>query len=166
MASVSALHQPSRCIALTRVLPDRTDTLGVIGLRCRVDLHFDLGAGRQSSQLRFVVDSGASYSIVSLQQAESLGLPVPPPEAETDLELTTARGPTIMRVRPGRLRAWWTAEQTGYPFDWPVLFRVDAPSHVPPILGLGGVVKTCRWTFDGSYSPATPYGVLTLDDIR
>ena len=71
-----------------------------------------------------------------------------------------------MRVRPGRIRGWWTDDLHGYPFDWPVLFRVGTPLGVPPILGLGGILKTCRWTFDGSYSPDAPYGTLTLEDIR
>jgi len=71
-----------------------------------------------------------------------------------------------MRVRPGRIRAWWNEERLGYPFDWPILFRVDAPLDIPSILGLGGIVKTCRWTFDGTFTTASPYGYLALDDIR
>jgi len=69
-------------------------------------------------------------------------------------------------VVPGRIRLWLNQDLQGYPFDWPVLFRVDSPVGVPSILGLGGVIHTCKWTFDGSYSIDSPYGFLSLDDIR
>jgi hypothetical protein len=32
--------------------------------------------------------------------------------------------------------------------------------------GLGGVLQMCRRIFDGTTSPATPFGGLTLEDIR
>ena len=69
-------------------------------------------------------------------------------------------------MRPGRIRGWWNDNQQGYPFDWPVLFRVNAPIGVPPLLGLGGIVKTCRWILDGTYALDSPYGYLILEDIR
>lgn len=138
----------------------------MFGLRCRTSLYIEALDGKSIERIPFIVDSGASYSVVSLALAMSRGIPVPPPDAEVDLPLQTVSGSISMRVRPGRIRAWWHAERSGYPFDWPVLFRVDSPPSVPCILGLGGVVKTCQWLFDGTYSPESPYGSLTLVDTR
>lgn len=166
MSSANALRQPNLRVKLTTAATDHVSTLGVLGLRCRLDLYLDPGDGRPTERLPFVVDSGASYSLVSLALAEDRFLPVPPPEVETNLQLRTPSGFTVMRVRPGRVRGWWNEGRQGYPFDWPVLFRVGAPPGTPSILGLGGVVKTCRWTFDGTYAPDAPHGYLSLDDIR
>jgi hypothetical protein len=116
--------------------------------------------------LAFVVDSGASFSFISLELAQFRRVPVPPAEAEIVIEMRSASGTAPVRVRPGRVRAWLGDELRGYPFDWPVLFRVDAPVGVPSILGLGGIVRTCRWTLDGTHSLAAPYGTLALEDIR
>ena len=166
MASANGLRQPSRREPLRTSSFDRTEALGIVGLRCRVILHLDSRSGRMPVPFSFVVDSGASYSLISLELAELREIPVPPPESEIEIPLRTTKGTSPTRVRPGRVRVWWDEEMNGYPFDWPVLFRVDSPFGVPSILGLGGIVKTCRWTFDGSYSPNSPYGYLTLDDIR
>ena len=143
---------------------DRVATLGMVGLRCRINLHLVTDMGAVADPLSFVVDSGSSYSLIDLELAASRFLPVPP--AELDLELRTTRGLVTLRVRPGRIRGWWNAERRGYPFDWPVLFRVGGSLGSPSILGLGGVVKTCSWHFDGRYSPDAPYGAFTLDDGR
>ena len=166
MASITGLRQAALRVPLDPISIGRVDSLEVIGLRCRVDLFVEAGLGQPTEKLPFVVDSGPSYTFVSLELARSRTLPVPPPEAEITLPLQTVGGLQSMRVRPGRLRAWWHTDLQGYPFDWPVLFRVDAPPTVPPILGLGGVVKTCQWLFDGTYSPESPHGFLTLSDIR
>jgi hypothetical protein len=166
MSSANALRQPARRYSLEPYWLDRVDLLGVVGLRSRSTLHLERGNGRAPVPYPFAVDSGASYSLISLELAQRDHLPTPPPEAEIELPLRTAQGTNTIRVRPGRIRAWWDDQLRGYPFDWPVLFRVGAPLDLPCILGLGGVVKTCRWTFDGSYSIDSPYGYLTLEDIR
>jgi hypothetical protein len=165
MPPSSSLRQPTRRETLNSFWIQQTHILGVVGLRSRVTLYLERGS-RRPTPLSFVVDSGASYNMISLELAQSRHLTIPPPEAEIELPLRTAQGTTPFRVRPGRIRAWWDDQQKGYPFDWPVLFRVGAPLDVPSILGLGGVVKTCRWTFDGSYSLDAPYGYVTLEDIR
>jgi len=43
---------------------------------------------------------------------------------------------------------------------------LNARPGTSPLLGLGGVVKTCRWLFDGTPSPHGDYGHLLLEDIR
>jgi hypothetical protein len=165
MPPTNSLRQPTRRETLASYWIERTHILGVVGLRSRVTLHLERD-GRRPTPLSFAMDSGASYCMISLELAQRRYLSIPPPEAEIDLPLRTAQGTAPIRVRPGRVRAWWDDKLRGYPFDWPVLFRVGAPLDLPSILGLGGVVKTCRWTFDGSYSVEAPYGYLMLEDLR
>ena len=166
MSLASALHQPNRQVPLHSYWIERTHILGVLGLRNRIFLQIERVDGHGTAPVLFIVDSGASYSIVSLELAQSRLIPVPPPQAEIDLPMQTARGTAPVRVRPGRIRCWWNDSLQGYPFDWPVLFQVDAPRGLPSILGLGGIVKTCRWTFDGRGTPDSPHGSLTLEDTR
>ena len=144
---------------------DRAIELGAVGLQARARFHLETRSGA-TTPLDFVIDSGASMAFVGLQTAINAGIPVPPPHVETTLNLGTATGSQSVRVRPGRIRLWWDAERAGYPFDWPVLFRPGLPLTVPPILGLGGVIATCRWTFDGQYDPDTPFGHVLFDDSR
>jgi len=139
----------------------------MVGVRARLALQILTESRESTIPVRFVVDSGAMYSIISLAFAQNYRFAdLPPPEAEIDLTIRTARGFDAIRVRPGRIRLWWNPDQSGYWFDWPVLFRVDAPPEVPPLLGLGGIIKTCRWTFDGEYSFEAAYGTLLLEDTR
>ena len=159
------LRQPSLRCPLREVGEERAIELGAVGLRCRATLHIDVSRARPAG-VEFVVDSGASMSFIGLEFARSRGIPVPPPHVETALNLTAATGTQAVRVRPGRIRLWWNAERAGYPFDWPVLFRPGLPLTVPPLLGLGGVIATCRWTFDGQYDPDTPFGHVLFDDSR
>jgi hypothetical protein len=115
------------------------------------------------------VDTGATYSQITSHEAATLGLPIPP-GPEIDCSISTAAGRVATRVRPGWMRVWWTNQRTGDPFVWPILFRMMAPTPNPPaikpVLGLGGVIPECRWTFDGTYTPEHPLGSLLLDDIR
>ncbi len=166
MPPIRVLRQPTRRVQLRPSRTELTEVLDVVGLRCRVSLNLEISVGQPTEAVSFVVDSGASYSMIGTDFARAHRIPVPPPESEIELSLQTATGLASIRVRPGRIRAWINDDLKGYPFDWPVLFRVGGPLGVPPILGLGGVVKTCRWAFDGSDSIESPYGYLTLEDIR
>lgn len=145
---------------------NRVEELGMVGLRCRVDLYLATDNGQTTELLPFAIDSGASYSLINLALADSRGIPVPPSHTEIELQLRTPTGIQPFRVRPGRIHCWWNADLAGYPFDWPVLFRVGGPLGSPSILGLGGVIPTCLWNFDGLYTPDAPYGALTLTDLR
>jgi hypothetical protein len=158
-------RQPSLRIALESRSEERVYELGVIGISCYLTLWLDTGVGTLRS-VKFLVDSGASYPMMNLSQAADIGIPIPPPESEASISLRTAQGRITSHVRPGRIRGWWNLDCSGHPFDFPILFRVNAAPTAPTLLGLGGVVKLCRWTFDGSPTAAEPYGTLTLDDIR
>ena len=152
-----------------RLLPgpiDRVLELGAIPLSCRVTLWLEISTALPAVPMNFLLDSGASYSVINLATAIQQGLPVPPAQAETELQLRTATGLDRIRVRPGRIRAWWDVGHRGHPFDWPVLFRVNGPAGVPPVLGMGGIVKTCRWVIDGASTRTYPYGYVELQDTR
>ena len=166
MAPINPLRQPMRRLPLVPLGIHRVQDSGVVGLRCRARLHLAVDSGSTPTPVSFVVDSGASYSMMSLDFAECRQITINLLGPEIVLQPTTAQGTTPMLVRPGRVRAWWNDELSGYPFDCPILFRVGAPAAVPPILGLGGVVKTCRWTFEGEHSLEAPYGCLQLEDMR
>lgn len=80
----------------------------------------------------------------------------------------TATGRDTVTVRPGRIRAWWNPQLVGDPFDWPILFNT-APANRrgrKPVLGLGGVVTTCRWTVEGPRSAFHHDGFINFEDVR
>lgn len=159
------LRQPRLQVEYVRTLEARAWELGAVGLQPHCTFHLDVGRPAPVP-LAFVVDFGAAMTFIGLEYAANRGIPVPPSHVETTLSLTTASGGQHIRVRPGRIRLWWNAERNGYPFDWPVLFRPGLPLSIPPLLGLGGVIGTCVWTFDGRYDPDTPFGHLLMDDAR
>ncbi len=161
-----ALRQLPRRVPLLPTLIDRTSDLGVVGLRCRVSLQVQRAERKGTVPISFVVDSGASYSFVSHEFARTRQIAMDLSGPEFELPSTTAYGMARFRVRPGRIRAWWHEDLGGHPFDWPVLFQLNAPPSVPSILGLGGVVKTCRWTVDGQVFAESPHGYLSLEDTR
>jgi hypothetical protein len=159
MSPSKLIRQPPRKVAFSPTLMNQVDTLGAVGLKCRLELRLAIDARKETTPVSFVVDSGASFSTISISFVQLRKNPVPSPEVEVEIPLLTAIGSMRIRVRPGRMRAWWSDALEGYPFDWPVLFRADASIEVASILGLGGVVKVCRWTFDGRYSPMHRSGI-------
>lgn len=158
-------HQPRHRIPLLPRAEERALELGGIGLSTRLPLWLDTEVGLVVP-VEFIVDSGAAMSLMSIEHALDIALSVPPAEAEVNLSIATPQGRSLARVRPGRIRGWWNAECRGHPLDFPILLRADAPAGTPPLLGLGGVIRLCRWTFDGRPTPHEPYGSLTLDDTR
>ncbi|MBX9582505.1 MAG: hypothetical protein K2X87_19545 [Gemmataceae bacterium] len=139
---------------------------GQIGLVCQVKLWIDRGDGRPPVDITFRVDSGATHLTIPAWAFAKHRLPVPPAGTERDVDETTAAGTAAARVRAFRLRAWWNPQLAGTPFDWPALYWPGRPETVPPILGLGGVVTTCRWVIDGRPTPGFPFGSITLEDTR
>lgn len=160
------VRQPSLRQRLNTVMPELEPQFGFVPLTVRVRLFLNTIAGTATSTL-FLFDSGATHSVLGLEVALSSRLTtISRLGPEFGSLQTSAQGLTPIRYRAGRLRAWWDEQRRGSPFDWPVLFRVNAPLNVPWVIGLGGVVSTCRWTFDGGYSPEYPSGYLSLEDIR
>lgn len=141
--------------------------LGAVGLQCHILLQIQ---GGSPAGARFLVDTGAMFSIVGVDEANRIGIPVPPSGSpEYDLPGATAAGPGIMRVRPGRVRVWWTPQFFGDPFDWQVLFVVGPRPEMRklrPLLGLGGIVTDCRWTVCGPTNAAADDGYIEFNDTR
>ncbi|MGL4553534.1 MAG: aspartyl protease family protein [Gemmataceae bacterium] len=159
------LHQPPLLCSPSRHFLNPRDAYAPVGMTFRVRLWVETDDTDSTIPIRFLVDSGASYSSIDLADAEFRGLRVPPPEADQDLHLNTAAGVLPVTVRQGVIRCWWTPDLTGHAIEFPILFRVNPPSG-QPLLGLGGVLRLCRWHFDPPAQPHFPYGRLALEDAR
>jgi hypothetical protein len=144
---------------------DPLDPFAPTEMTFRVKLWVERADGDSVVPLIFLVDSGSSYPSIDLRYAVSRGLAVPPPEANQPLTLGTSTGSLPVTIRRGEIRCWWTEELTGHGFLFPILFRVSPPSP-HPLLGLGGVIRLCRWVFDPPLPPQYPHGRLTLEDVR
>jgi hypothetical protein len=144
---------------------DPNDPFGPVGVTFRARLWVETADGGPVAPVLFLVDSGASYSSINLADAQFRGISVPPPDADQSLRLNTASGTLPVTVRQGVIRCWWTSTLAGHPFEFPILFRVHPPSS-QPVLGLGGVLRLCRWHFDPPIPPQFPHGRLTLQDAR
>ena len=138
------------------------------GHNLRCDLTFRIEVGEDEFvPLDFRVDTGASRSSMALLTAEEYGLPIPGPETERLVEFTKAgEAGRRVRARFGRLKVWWGLHRTGDPFDWPMLYIVDAPASMTPLLGLGGVIRDCTWLFDGRPDDESLFGRATFTDVR
>src|SRR4051812_25498553 len=102
--ALNPLHQPQCRVPLDAGSVERALDLGVIGLSCWLRLWVQAEGGL-TVPVTFLVDSGAFAPMMNLEEAESRGLSVPPPEAEIDRPLITAQGHLSRRFRPGRIRA-------------------------------------------------------------
>lgn len=116
--------------------------------------------------IKFRVDRGASWSLVPLVVAQAYGLPTPDDSHNRTVLLNSATGQRDVKIRDGRIRVWWNVGRRGTPFEWPVLFVVDAPNSSQPLLGLGGVIRDCQWSFDGRAEDDALFGSATFRDIR
>lgn len=162
----SSLRQPTRRVPLGHGDTGQAASFGMVGLTCRAILLVER-EGLPPLPVSFFIDTGASFTLIGLRWAAARDIPAPPDGVEEfDVPLMTAGGRGPLRVRPGRVNAWWNEGSPGYRFSWPALFVPSWPLRAPPLLGLGGVVNTCRWTVDGTYTPTAPWGSLALDDLR
>lgn len=163
----SIQRQPTIRRDLKPKMQSMAGALGAIGLQCHILLQLQ---GGSPSGARFFVDTGAMFSIVGLDEANRVGIPAPPNGSpEYDLPGATAAGKATTRVRPGRIRVWWSAQLIGDPFGWPVLFVVGPRPEqrkMPPLLGLGGIVTDCRWTVYGPTNAACDGGYIEFEDTR
>lgn len=169
LGSVEA-RQPAIRVPLQPGLILRQSAHELTALKPDLTLWLEIGpAGQSPWAVRFRVDSGCEVSSVGVEAAATLGIPFPPDGApEYDLGSATAGGAGTARVRPGRIRVWWTADRQGEPFDWPVLFVVGPTARrvQKPLLGLGGVVPTWTWTVVGPRSAAQDDGFVAFEDVR
>jgi hypothetical protein len=107
-----------------------------------------------------VVDTGASFTVMTATLARSYGLELP--AATSRLTINTASGSRPSRVRDGELRLRFAA-LPGRVFRLYCLFSEDVPPSVPPLLGLNDTLDVFRLTFDGTPGPAGPFGSLRFE---
>ena len=141
------------------------DTREDAGLICDLTLRVEVEPG-VSVPIELRVDTGASWTLMSLAVAQTYGLPTPDDSHDRTVLLNSATGQREVKIRYGRIRVWWNVGRRGTPFDWPVLFVVDAPIDSQPLLGLGGVIRDCQWIFDGRAGDDALFGSATFRDIR
>ena len=120
----------------------------------------------QTAEMQFVeqpfkIDPGSDVATISIPVAERLGIVIPPRRAR--IEIKSSTGVRIAEVHTGHIVARLPT-LPGLEFEWPCLFvpatRDDAPEA---ILGLTGLAQDFTLTYDTTYRPATPFGILLLE---
>lgn len=71
-------RQPPIQVPLRPSFVQSQQLLGAVGLQGIIPLRIDLGGGRCSAAIDFVVDSGAHFICVGIDRARVAGIPVPP----------------------------------------------------------------------------------------
>jgi hypothetical protein len=104
-----------------------------------------------------LVDTGASFSVISTDKARAHGLAVPATTSRVDFE--TADGTTAAVVRDGSLDLRF-ARLPEVTFDLLWLFRDDIPGDVQPVLGLHNVIDLLTVVFDGTPRPGAAMGYM------
>ena len=149
-------------------VPFKHRTLWATGnllLRAELDLFLKdrLGAWRPAT---FLVDSGSEMTTVPAPEAARLRLPMPQQAAPG-----AVRSQTGLPLRSGYLRVR-VAGMDATEYVFPCFFLGDPASPTGAVrtgnaprklLGLSGVVDKLRLGFDGTPTPQTPYGVLTVE---
>lgn len=148
---------------LERVLQATGDVL----LRAEVGLLLRDSLSVWKAQI-FRIDSGTEMTTMPAALARQLDLPMP---ARPVRGVTHA--PTGLEVRAGVLRAQVIGtDQTEYVFPCYFVGDPDTPPGPgqPPtlamnLLGLTGVVDKLRILFDGTPTPAAPYGSVVVEKV-
>lgn len=109
-----------------------------------------------------VVDTGASYTVMSAMLARSYGIPLP--IRTSRLTLNTAGGSRPRRVRDGELRLRFPALPDRV-FRLYCLFSEDIPPSVSPLLGLNDTLDVFRLSFDGTPHPDGVFGSIRFETI-
>ncbi|HYH67169.1 MAG TPA: retropepsin-like aspartic protease [Urbifossiella sp.] len=115
------------------------------------------GADGQWNPINCLVDTGASFSVISTDRARGLGLTVPRRTSRIDVQ--TADCTTAAVVRDGSLDTRF-ARLREVTFDLLWLFRDDIPPTVEPVLGLHNLIDLFTVTFDGTPRPDTLMGFM------
>src|SRR5579872_3876169 len=98
---------------------------------------------------------------MSLKRAEKLGM-LRDNDREVELKSRTASDPALVqKVRIGTLVARIAKLQSA-PFKWPIIFYPNWPETTPLLLGLAGVISDLTFHFDGSPTPISSYGSVTI----
>jgi hypothetical protein len=131
-----------------------------VSIRARIDLEIERSPGDWLQIESALIDTGASFVILSAAWARRQRIPVP--SAVSVMPLITVGGnrnasvrDADLRVRFGRLRE--------YPFVLAVVYSEDYPPTAPPLIGLHNLLNFWRFTFDGAPDPAAIMGHMRFE---
>lgn len=128
--------------------------------RARVAAEVWVQPGRWKSVPNFVVDTGASATIVSAEWAR--GQRIALPEESSAVPVVTAAGSVRATVRDGELRLRFT-QLPGHVFRLYCVFSESMPASTPPLLGLNDFLDVFRLTFDGAARPDAAMGGIRFE---
>ncbi len=110
----------------------------------------------------FLVDTGASVSVMDWELAELYGIPVQGPADR--VVVNTTGGPVTLWACAGAVRVRvpiWPERA----FEWPCNFVRDFRRGYS-LLGMAGVIRDLRLTIDGTPQPDALYGLLIVESLR
>lgn len=117
-------------------------------------------ASAKVAELRFKVDPGSDVTSIPIQKAERFGIAVPTRTGRYAIKSSVGR--RVVPARPGRITAR-ILTLPDHEFDWPCIFVPAAGMDTPePILGLTGLAQDFMLTYDTTYRPGAPFGILSL----
>jgi hypothetical protein len=112
------------------------------------------------TELSFKTDPGSNVSSVPIVTAERLALRMSPRKGR--YEIKSSSGRSVVEARLGHITARFLT-MPGYEFKWPCIFVPSRSSEPPdPILGLTGLAQDFLLTYDTTYRPGAPFGILSL----
>lgn len=140
------------------------DPAGPIRGQIRARLFASVGAtgGRWVDDVPFVLDTGATATMMSATRARAMGLAFP---AETSrLGMTTFAGSRAGLVHDGELRVRFP-QLPGHVFRLYCVFAEDVPPSVPPVFGLNDFLDVFRVVLDGRFAADAPFGRMLFDTV-
>lgn len=105
----------------------------------------------------FIVDTGASATIVSAEWARDQRIALP--DETATVPVRTAAGVVRSTVRDGELRLRFP-QLPGHVFRLYCVFSESMPAATPPLLGLNDFLDVFRLTFDGAARPDAVMGTI------
>jgi hypothetical protein len=99
-----ALRQSNFGFSLLQSAMGSAIDFGAVGLRSRITLFLRSENNYEPTPMKFVADSGASYSFINFENARRLDISMELKGTEFELYPTTAVGPSIMTTAPAASR--------------------------------------------------------------
>ncbi len=107
-----------------------------------------------------VIDTGASYTMMSVAMARRLDLTIPATTSRAPI--ATVGGRRLATIRDGEIRIRFP-QLPGRSFRLYCVFVEELPEATPLLFGLNDFIDTFRLTFDGRFSLGAPAGHLLLE---
>jgi hypothetical protein len=139
--------------------PDPAGPIRTI-LRAALSLEVRTRGGWFQPMNRCIVDSGASYTMLSTARAKAIGLAVP--DLKVHAPLLTATQSERVEVRDGEIVVRFS-NMPGRIIRLYCLFVDGIPENTPLLLGLNDFFDTFRVSFDGRFSPEAPAGHMHFE---